>query len=407
MNNVTTSKVAVIAGSKLDYLRRKYKLHEMDCVLIPFVKNSHWTLFILEGIAQVFREMLAFYLALDEKYRDAAGDIPKQALGSRSKWAGAGDGAKPSMEANTQQISLSESSKSIIILNSRKSSGNLIEIVSKKDSVGTDSAVIDGGEPSPADSGFLGRKRLPESSPWSAKRFSNTNLLDFEDFSEISQNLEEPQISIIKAKKNSTQTPKPQKHNTLEIHPKIEYLRVEKRSDAPCDRVRIDSLPPVKSKIGIFHLDSMSSCESRRRYRVVAKMFKHILNFLLTKEINQRLRHCRLEHPVRASAEPVVKLEEFVREQSPSVRAERFQDESAGLMEEADSQAVSEKERIEESKARRKLVSGANCVLESVEVPQQKNGSDCGVCVLENIERVLFNKDCLNKFKSSSEHKGN
>jgi hypothetical protein len=49
-------------------LRRKNKFYEKDCLFIPFVKNAHWTLFVLEGFKDFFNEILEFYMKLDHEY---------------------------------------------------------------------------------------------------------------------------------------------------------------------------------------------------------------------------------------------------------------------------------------------------------------------------------------------------
>lgn len=53
-----------------------------------------------------------------------------------------------------------------------------------------------------------------------------------------------------------------------------------------------------------------------------------------------------------------------------------------------------------------KILNKSNCLIRTVNVPQQKNGSDCGVCVLENIERIVFNRRYLNHFKKEREFEG-
>ena len=47
------------------------------------------------------------------------------------------------------------------------------------------------------------------------------------------------------------------------------------------------------------------------------------------------------------------------------------------------------------------LLRKENAVLKSITVPRQKNGSDCGICILENIEQILFKSSVLNDFKDS------
>lgn len=58
-------KIETLAGGKLDYLRRKNKFFEKDCLFVPFVKNVHWTLFVLEGFREYFKEVLEYYLDID------------------------------------------------------------------------------------------------------------------------------------------------------------------------------------------------------------------------------------------------------------------------------------------------------------------------------------------------------
>ena len=67
----------LIAGNKMDHLRRKNKIFEQDVVFLPLNKRSHWTLIIVVGMKKLLEEVMDYYLEQDSM-RDKEIKIEKQ-----------------------------------------------------------------------------------------------------------------------------------------------------------------------------------------------------------------------------------------------------------------------------------------------------------------------------------------
>lgn len=75
---------------------------------------------------------------------------------------------------------------------------------------------------------------------------------------------------------------------------RAELFEQKKQSRKKRDKLKILTIPETKSKIGIYHFDSMSNEDSKKEYLIICKMFKHIVNYLFIKEINQRLQNSEI-----------------------------------------------------------------------------------------------------------------
>jgi vacuolar-type H+-ATPase subunit I/STV1 len=192
---------------------------------------------------------------------------------------------------------------------------------------------------------------------------------------------------------------------------------------------KIQEVPQTQAKIGIYHFDSMSNEETKKEYLIICKVFKHIVNYLMIKQINQELTNCEIDftqkitefkekekqQPQFMFKNPEMNLKKEEGEESSEPNEEEENNESAKDQSENDEHTKQNNlvvKNITETnldqlpkkmicKTRRLgLFNKSNSVLRSIIVPRQKNGSDCGICVLENIEQILFKKDYLLDFKS-------
>lgn len=179
-------------------------------------------------------------------------------------------------------------------------------------------------------------------------------------------------------------------------------------------KFKILTIPETKNKIGIYHFDSMSNEDSKKEYLILCKVFKHIVNYLFIKEINQRLKNSEIVY--ERDSKPFQPKQHIP---SGSQKADSDWDSSSKNSGETPASRGSHEQRDgsegrcwkspnqktqkgRQTKRRMGLLNKQNCVLRCIVVPRQKNGSDCGICVLENIERILFNKGHLENFKADS-----
>jgi hypothetical protein len=85
-------------------------------------------------------------------------------------------------------------------------------------------------------------------------------------------------------------------------------IKKEKNSKIKSTKIVIDEIPKTKNKVGIFHMDSMPLGGSREEYYEISKVIKHILNFLLIKELNARLKNIQINYSVKVVNQQISKI---------------------------------------------------------------------------------------------------
>ena len=81
--------------------------------------------------------------------------------------------------------------------------------------------------------------------------------------------------------------------------PKMEYLNFKGPKVAKTSQKRkVKSKPNFHVKMAIFHLDSMVFEKTIEGYKRTSKVFSQILNFLLIKEINQKLKFIEIVYDI-------------------------------------------------------------------------------------------------------------
>ena len=117
-------------------------------------------------------------------------------------------------------------------------------------------------------------KQKPSSKPKYKKANKKIESIDIESKQEENNEIEVSLECIVDNNKIDIEADGKDKKNNLE------------------QKTIIDTYPRTKNKIGIYHFDSMSHDNSE--YMKICKVFKHIINYLLIKELNKRLEYSQI-----------------------------------------------------------------------------------------------------------------
>lgn len=165
------------------------------------------------------------------------------------------------------------------------------------------------------------------------------------------------------------------------INPKYESIE-EKKEQTP-EKIKLTMQPELCNSIFIFHLDSMSTKISTEVYLKTCKVLSHIINYLMIKEINTHLNNVEII------------FENEICKVFPPKDINMNQDSQNENKIEEEKQENDQIENLPQNKTiyfkkRMKVFTKKNCFIKSIKVPQQTNFSDCGICVLENIETIIM-----------------
>lgn len=243
----------------MDYLRRKCFFYEQDCIFVPFVKNSHWTLFVIEGFRDLFKEILEHFLKVD-KLKEME---------------------RKANEENKKIVveNAVDSGQNNCMVNEQSSSNNLIEIISKKSC-----------------RSMSEKKKQKKRDILQTPRISDMymNQQEKDDFFQESDENSSFSLSIRSVIVSETFECVVKSLDNSHLRPKIES-KTSNNPDQKPQKTKIYEIPETRSKVCIFHLDSMSTCSSEEDYQKLSKVFKHLLNYLMIKELNQRMTSIEIE----------------------------------------------------------------------------------------------------------------
>lgn len=289
-------------------MRRKNKFFEKDCLFIPFVKNAHWTLFVLEGFKEFYEEVLEFYKNLDEQHdpnyqqienanaQQEQENIQNQKNEISQKNASNGNQEKQGNFGQKQEVKSTHKSVQKDMLQGKSCSSNKTSV-----QIMNNPALLKktkNSELSKSEMDKISESSLlhPSISNFEQeKSFKSQHDHDFRDTNSKMTDLQNKTNSMGFGKHSiSVDCFVAKSDNSIEEFDFSAFQGATQNKKLNSKKMSISEVPQTKNKIGIFHFDSMSNEDSKREYLIICKVFKHIMNYLLVKQINQELEHCEI-----------------------------------------------------------------------------------------------------------------